>query len=105
MLIRFSSAMASRISRSLRALSWAVASTASCGLSAESRSTLRTYCMVSVEAPCDTPPACWLATNARTVPLRSTPWCSKKRESSAATIALRTSGDIWLIGMYLRSSS
>ena len=55
---RFSSSMASRISRSLRAVVCSVASSASCGVCAPSRSAIRTYCMVSVDAPWDTPPAC-----------------------------------------------
>jgi hypothetical protein len=72
----FSSASASRISRTLRALVCSVASCTSSGVCAPSRSAIRTYCMVSVEAPWETPPACWLATNARAMPLASTPLCS-----------------------------
>ena len=40
-----------------------------------SLSTFRTYCMVSVEAPCETWPLPLLATNARMTALRSTPPC------------------------------
>ena len=73
---RFSSSMASRISRSLRAVVCSVASIASFGVLAPSRSAIRTYCMVSVDAPWETPPACWFATKARATPLASTPLCS-----------------------------
>jgi hypothetical protein len=50
-----------------------VASTTSCGLVAEYASDIRTYCMVSVEAPCLLLPPWLLLTNARATPLRSTP--------------------------------
>jgi hypothetical protein len=43
--------------------------------------------MVRVDAPWEVSPADWLATNARATPLMSTPWCSKNRVSSAATMA------------------
>ena len=66
--MRFSSSIARRISRSLRALVCSVASMASVGVVAPSRSAIRTYCMVSVERALGDPPACWLATKARASP-------------------------------------
>ena len=69
-----STARASLISRSLRAPVCSVAAATCSGVVAVSSSTLRTYCMVSVDAPWDTSPERWLATNARAMPLKSTPW-------------------------------
>ena len=68
--------MASRISRILRTVVCSVAAMTSLGVCAPSRSAMRTYCMVSVDAPCETSPAVWLATKARAMPLASTPLCS-----------------------------
>ena len=85
--IRFSTSAASRASRILRAVVCSVAANASLALFAPSRSAIRTYCMVMVEAPCATPPERLLATKARATPLGSTPLCSKKRASSLATMA------------------
>jgi hypothetical protein len=72
----FSSARAYRISRTLRPTVSEVALTTSCGVLAEYSSAWRTYCMVSVDAPCWVSPAERLATYARATPLTSTPWCS-----------------------------
>ena len=72
----FSRASAYRISRILRPGVSDVASTTSCGELAEYSMACRTYCMVSVEAPCAVSPEDWLATNARATPFASTPWCS-----------------------------
>ena len=68
-------ASARLISASLRAGVSSVAASTCCGVFAEYEMTWRTYCMVSVEAPCVLPP-CWLLTNARATPLMSTPLCS-----------------------------
>ena len=58
----FSSASAYRISRSLRPRVSAVAFTTSCGELVEYSSASRTYCMVSVDAPCAVSPADRFAT-------------------------------------------
>lgn len=68
-----SSAM--RISLTLRRLVCWVASWTSLGVVALSRSAIRTYCMVIVEAPWETPPDRALDTKARATPFGSTPWC------------------------------
>lgn len=43
-----------------------------------------------VLAPCSVPPATRLTSAARATPIGSTPMCSKKRESSAASTAFFT---------------
>jgi hypothetical protein len=60
----------------LRSVVIAVAAARCCSLSFGSLiSTLRTYCMVSVEAPCRVVPSRLFTVNARISPRRSTPLC------------------------------
>src|SRR5260370_13597997 len=71
-----SSQIAYRISVILRPALSAVAFTLSCGERlGSSLSTLRTYCMVRVDAPCCAAPPLLLDTKARTTERRSTPPC------------------------------
>jgi len=68
------------------------------------RNALRASCWLMVLAPCRMSPAATLEKSARATPARSTPQCWKKRRSSVASTACRTTSGIWASGSGIRFS-
>ncbi len=65
-------------------------------------STFLTYCIVRVELPCSMLPDSTFVASERTMPRRSTPLWSRKRESSMATVACRMTGEMLVSGTSTR---